>query len=170
MDAERSERKPAGSDLPAWARKARGINADKPQMKTVSFDETWTRVGARRGENRWSAWIWTAAVEEWDGSRWADFEVGYRDAETFLRLFRRLPDAAKYRSDHYEAYSHPPPARHVKGKGSEVNRNEGLQAKLRVRLNRLVRQTHGYGKRLYMLAGSLAMALLREGLHQPQRV
>ena len=42
----------------------------------------------------------TAAEEEWDGSRWADLEVGYRDAETFLRLFRRLPEAAKYRSDH----------------------------------------------------------------------
>ena len=70
-------------------------------MKTASFDETWTRVGARRGENRRSAWIWTAEEEEWDGSRWADFDVGYRDAETFLRLFRRLPEAAKYRSDHY---------------------------------------------------------------------
>ena len=69
-------------------------------MKTASLDETWTRVGARRGENRRSAWIWTAAVEEWDGSRWAAFKVGYRDAETFLRLFRRLPEAAKYRSDH----------------------------------------------------------------------
>ena len=90
MDAERSERKPAGPDIPAWARKARGISADNPQMKTVSFDETWTRVGARRGENRRSARIWTAAVEEWDGSRRVDFEVGYRDAETFLRLFRRL--------------------------------------------------------------------------------
>ena len=100
MDAQRSERKPAGSDLPARARKARGINADKPEVKTVSSDETWARVGARRGENRRSAWIWTAAVEEWDGSRRADFEVGCRDAETFLRLFRRLPDAAKYRSEH----------------------------------------------------------------------
>ena len=139
-------------------------------MKTVSFDEMWTYLGVRRGENRRSAWIWTAAVEEWDGSRWADFEVGYRNAETFLRLFRRLPDAAKYRSDHCEAYSHPPPARHVKGKGSEVNRNEGLQSKLRVRLNRLVRRTHGYGKRLYMLVGSLAMVWLRDGLHQRQRV
>ena len=134
-------------------------------MKTISFDETWTRVGARRGENRRSARIWTAVVE-WDGSRRADFEVGYRDAETFLRLLRRLPDAAKYRSDHYEAYSRLPPARHVKGKESEVNRNEGLRAKLRVRLNRLVRRTHGYGKRLYMMAGSLAMAPLRDGLHQ----
>ena len=93
MDAERSERKPAASDLPAWARKARGINADKPQAKTVSFDETWTRLGARRGENRRSARIWTAAVEKWDGSRRADFKVGYRDAETFLRLLRRLTEA-----------------------------------------------------------------------------
>ena len=93
-----------------------------------------------------------------------------RDAETFLRLLRRLPEAAKYRSDHCEVYSRLPPASHVKGKGSEVNRNEGLHAKLRVRLNRLVRRTHGYGKRLYMLVGSLAMAPLREGLHQRQRV
>ena len=123
-----------------------------------------------RGENRRSEWIWMAAVEEWDGSRWADFKVGYRDAETFLRLFRRLPVAAKYRSDHCEVYSHPPPARHMKGKGSEVNRSEGLRAKLRFRLNRLVRRTHGYSKRLYMLAGSLAMAPFREGLHQRQRV
>ena len=129
MDAERSERKPAGSHLPAWARKARGINADKPQAKTVSFDEMWTRVGAMRGENRRSARIWTAAVEEWDGSRRADFEVGYRDAETFMRLLRRLPEASKYRSDHCEVYSRPPPTRHVKGKGSEVNLNGGGRAR-----------------------------------------
>ena len=125
MDAKRSERKPAGSGLAASVRKIRGINADEPEVKTFSFDEMWTHLGARRGENRRSVWIWTAAVEEWDGSRWANFEVGYRDSETFLRLFRRLPKAAKYRSDHYEAYGLPPPVRHVKGKGSEVNRNEG---------------------------------------------
>ena len=63
-----------------------------------------------------------------------------------------------------------PPISHVRGKGSEVNRNEGLRAKLGVRLNRLVRRTHGYGKRLYMLVGSLAMVWLRGGLHQRQRV
>ena len=67
--------------------------------------------------------------EEWDGSRRADFKVGYGDAETFMRLLRRLPEASKYRSDHCEVYSHPPPARHVKGKGSEENRNEGLAAR-----------------------------------------
>ena len=130
----------------------------------------WTYLGVRRGKKRRSAWIWTAVVEEWDGSRWADCEVGRRDMATFLRLLRRLPKAAKYRSDRYEAYSVPPLILHVKGKGSEVNRNEGLHAKLRVRLNRLVRRTRGCGKRLYMLVGSLAMAPLRDGLRQPQRV
>ena len=51
-----------------------------------------------------------------------------------------------------------------------MNRNEGLHSKLRVKLNRLVRRTHGYGKRLYMLTGSPAMAWLRDGLYQRQRV
>ena len=37
MDAERSERKPAGSELPSSARKILGINADKPRVKTISF-------------------------------------------------------------------------------------------------------------------------------------
>ena len=55
-------------------------------MNTISFDEMCTRVGARRGENRQPAWIWTAETEEWDGSRRADFEVEYRDEETFMRL------------------------------------------------------------------------------------
>ena len=62
MDMDRSERKPAGSDLPASMRKIRGINSDEPQVKTVSFDEMWTYVGVRRGENRQSVWIWTAVV------------------------------------------------------------------------------------------------------------
>ena len=83
--------------------------------------------------------------------RRADFEVGYRDEATFLRLLRRLPKASLYRSDRCKAYSVPPLILHVKGNGSEVNRNEGLHSKLRVRLNRLVRRTPGYSKRLYML-------------------
>ena len=83
MDEDRSERKPAGSGLPASVRKIRGINADKPEVKTVLFDEMRSCLGARRGENRRSVWIWTAVVEEWDGSRRADFEVGQRDMETF---------------------------------------------------------------------------------------
>ena len=114
MDAERSERKPASADTPASVRKIRGVNSDKPQVKTISFDEMWTYLGVRRGKKRQSAWIWTA-VEEWDGSRRADFRVGYRDAETF----RRLPKAARHGSDHYKAYSLLTSVRHVKGKGSE---------------------------------------------------
>ena len=170
MDAERSERKPAGAGLPASARKMRGIDTDTPQVKTISFDEMWTYLGVRRGKKRRSVWIWTAVVDEWDGSRRADFEVGRRDMATFRRLLRRLPKASLYRSDHYKAYSVLPSARHVKGKGGEVNRNEGLHSKLRVRLNRLVRRTRGCGKRLYMLVGSLAMAPLRDGLYQRQLV
>ena len=87
-----------------------------------------------------------------------------------MRLLRRLPKAARYKSDHCEAYSLLHPASHAKGKGSEVNRNEGLHSKLRVKMNRLVRRTHGYSKRLYMLIGSPAMAWRRDGLYQRRRV
>ena len=114
MDAERSERKPAGACLPALVKKIRGIDADAPEVKTISFDETWTYLGVRRGKKRRSARIWTAVAEERDGSRRVDFEVGRRDAATFLRLLRRLPKAAKYRSDRYEAYSVPPLILHIK--------------------------------------------------------
>jgi len=77
----------------------------------------------------------------------------------------------RYRSGHYDVCTAiRRPARHVKGKGSKVNRNEGLRAKLRARLNRLVRRTHGYSKRLYMLVGSIAMAPLRDGLYHCQLV
>ena len=170
MDWNRSERKPAELDLPLSVRKIRGIDGESPQVKTISFDEMWTYVEVRRGEKRQSVWIWTAVVEEWDGSRWSDFEVGGRDSATFHRLLRRLPKAEKYRSGHCEAYNILPAERHVKGKGSEVNRNGGLHSKLRVKLNRLVRRTHGYSKRLYMLVGSLDLVWLRERLHEHQRV
>ena len=78
MDAERSERKPDGAGLPSSIRKIRGINADAPQVKTISFDEMWICLGIRRGKKRRSARIWMAAVE-WDGSRRSDYEVGRRD-------------------------------------------------------------------------------------------
>ena len=109
-------------------------------------------------------WIWTAVVEESDGERWADFEVGSRQSDTFMRLYRRLPRAKKYRSDAYEAYGLLDPGSHVVGKGSEVNRNEGLRSVLRGKLNRLARSARGYSKSVEMLVGSLAMVWLREGL------
>ena len=44
-------------------------------------------------------------VEEADGSRWANFEIGDRSAETYLRLYERLPESELYRTDGYRVYS-----------------------------------------------------------------
>ena len=96
--------------MTATVRKIRGIDTRRRRARVISFDEPqarpggmWTYVGARRKELGRSVWIWTAVVEETDGSQWMDFEVGGRDRETFMRLYRRLPDA-RYRSDPYEVY------------------------------------------------------------------
>ncbi len=140
------------------------MDAERPKAKVISFDEMWSYVRVRKGKKRRSVWVWTAMVEEADGSVWFDFEVGDRDLLTFHRLLSRLPAAEKYRSDGYEVYGHLPDDRHKRGKGSEVNRNEGLHTKLRTRLNRLGRATSGYSKKLEMLANSLALVWLREGL------
>ena len=110
-----------------------------------------------------SSWIWTAVVEGGDGSRWVDYEVGNRSEETFLRLYERLPDAKRYRSDGCNVYRWLPTNRHKIGKGSEVNRNEGLNSVLRGKLNRLVRKTKGYSKSVKMLSGSLALIWVRQG-------
>ena len=133
------------------------------EVKVISFDEMWTYVKSRRKGKRRSCWIWTAAVEEADGSIWRDYEVGRRDEQTFLRLYERLPDAKKYRSDDYNVYKWLPSDRHMVGKGSEVNRNEGLHSVLRGKLNRLVRKTKGYSENEVMLSGSLALIWVRQG-------
>lgn len=163
MNIERSRRhhKP---DVPASVRSIRRMETEPRQVKVISFDEMWTYEGARRPGLRRSVWVWTAVVEEKDGSRWSDFEVGDRGYETFVKLYRRLPAAEKYRSDPYQVYKWLPAGRHVVGKGSEVNRNEGLHSKLRCKLNRLVRRTRGYTKSLEMLSGSLCLVWIREGL------
>ena len=64
-------------------------------------------------------------MRESDGSRWADFELGNRSAETFLRLYERLPEARLYRTDGYRVYGWLPADRHEVGKGGAVNWNEG---------------------------------------------
>ncbi len=163
---ERAEKSPK-SDLPASVRRMRGIQRRRPPASVISFDEMWTYLNTRSGEGRSSVFIWTAIVEESDGTRWADYEVGGRDAETFMRLRRRLPGAAVYhRSDDYSVYaSCLPSERHVAEKGEAVNRNEGLRSKLRGKLNRLVRRTKGYSKSLTILTLSLAMVWVREGLN-----
>ena len=124
----------------------------------MSCDEMWTYVGARRQGKRREAWIWTAVVRELDGRRWVDFEVGDRSEAPFLRLYERLPEAGLYRSDAYAVYvGWFPPRRHVVGKGSAVNWNEGLHSVWRGKLNRLMRRTKGYTKSVAMLAYSLAL-------------
>ena len=124
----------------------------------ISFDEMWTYVGSRRRGKRRSRWIWTAVVEEADGRRWSDFEVGSRGERTFLRLYGRLPEAELYRSDGLSVYrSWLPADRHRVGKGGAVNRNEGLHSFLRGKLNRLGRKTKGYSKRERALRDGLAL-------------
>ena len=136
----------------------------KPSSRVISFDEMSTYVGARRGEKRREAWVWTAVVEEADGSRWGCFEVGDRSEETFSKLLLQLPEALRYRSDDYVVYGLLPRNRHVPGKGGGVNRNEGTHSRLRNRLRRLQRSTKGYSKRVAMLRDSVALVYLKLGL------
>ena len=114
-------------------------------------------MGARKAEKRNGLWVWTAVVEERDGSRWMDFEVGSRDEATFLRLLERLPDAVRYETDAYGVYGALPVNKHVVGKYGAVNRNEGLHSMLRGKLNRLVRRTKGCAKSIEMLVSLLAL-------------
>ena len=63
--------------------------------KVISFDEMWSYAGARRRGKRRECWVWMAAVEEPDGRRWVDFEVGDRSKDTFLRLYGCLPGVCR---------------------------------------------------------------------------
>ena len=126
----------------------------------IACDEMWTYQKARRQGKRQELWVWTAVVEETDGRRWADFEVGSRGAETLLRWYARLPDEKLYCSDGLRVYREWLPAgRHVVGKGGAVNWNEGLHWECRRRLNRLGRRTKGYTKSRDLLECSLALIL-----------
>jgi len=118
----------------------------------------WTYVNARKEPSRRQIWIWTAIVEEKGGGCLMDFEVGNRGEEPFSRLYGRMPEAERYRTDGYEAYKGLlPPKKHTARKGGAVNRNEGLHSMLRSRLNRLMRKTKGYSKSVEMLEYSLAL-------------
>ena len=102
-------------------------------------------------------------VGEIDEQRRVDFEVGDRSAAPFLRLYERLPEAGLYRSDAYGVrQGWFPPRRHVVGKGSAVNWNEGLHSVWRGKLNRLMRRTKGYTRSVEMLEYSLAPADQRQ--------
>ena len=148
---------------------------DAPWARVISFDEMWrfdemwSYLGARRKGKRREVWIWTAVVEEADGQRWVDFEVGDRSETTFLRLYARLPEAQRYRSDHYQVYEWLSPNRHRMRKGSEVNRNEGTHSRLRDRLRRLQRKTEGlHSLGLSETQPNLIPARVENtGVHQP---
>ena len=99
-------------------------------------------------------------VEEADGRQWVDFEVGDRSEITLLRLYERLPKAERYRTGAYQVYGWLSPGRHEVGKGTEVNRNEGLHSRLMDKLNRLHRHTKGYSKSAAMLSDSIAPVCL----------
>ena len=141
------------------AKRTAGV-AGAPPAAVIAFDEMWTYQQARRRGQRQDVWVWTAVVEEGDGSRWADFEVGDRSEATFLRLYERLPEAALYRTDGYRVYGWLPADRHEVGKGGAVNWNEGLHSWCRGKLNRLHRRTKGYTKSVAMLGCSLALVLV----------
>ena len=64
----------------------------------------WSYVGIRRGKKRREVWNWTAIVEEGDGRRWVDFEMGDRSEAAFPKLYARLPEAQRYVSDGYRVY------------------------------------------------------------------
>ena len=56
-------------------------------------------------------------IEECDGSRWIDFEVGDRIEATFLRLLDRLLDSECYEPDAYGVYGCLPVNKRKVGKG-----------------------------------------------------
>ena len=140
--------------MSAWRTSGRAATI---AASTIALDEMWTYAGARVGEKRNDLWVWTAAVEERDGGRWMDFEVGCRDESAFMRLLGRLPDAERYEPDAYGVYGALPVNKHVVGKYGAVNWNEGLHSMLRGKLNRLVRRTKGYAKSIEMLVNLLAL-------------
>ena len=140
------------------AKRTAGVAGTHPAA-VIAFNEMWTYRQARRGGKREDVWVWTAVVEEGDGSRWADFEVGDRSEATFLRLYERLPKARLYRTDAYRVYGWLLADRHQAGKGGAVNWNEGLHSWCRGKLNRLHRRTKGYTKSMALLGCSLAIAL-----------
>ncbi len=96
-------------------------------------------------------------MEERDGSRWIDFEVGGRDESTFMRLLERMSDAALRDIRLRSVCGTLPVNKHVVRKYGAVNWNDGLHSMLRSKLNRLARRTKGCAKSVDMLVNLLAL-------------
>ena len=109
-------------------------------VKVISLDEMWIYVGVRRGVARNSRPIWTAVVEERDGSSWIDFEMGDRSEATFCACWSGC-HTERYRNGAYGVYGCLPVNKRKVGKDGAVNGNEGQLSVLRGKLNRLVRRT-----------------------------
>ena len=60
MDMERERRNPSAADVPHSAKVIRGMDAERPKAKALSFDEMRSHVGFRKGEKRRSARVRTA--------------------------------------------------------------------------------------------------------------
>ncbi len=100
--------------------------------------------------------------EEEDGRQGMACEVGRRDAQTFGRLYARLPDARKYRRDGYSVYRGLPSDRHPVGKAARCTAMRG-HAVWRGQLHRWVRSTQGYSQSAAMRSMSLALLWGTEG-------
>ena len=69
----------------AWEqRRGRSRGRALPTVISLSLAEMWSYTWTRHGEKRWECWVWTAVVEEPDGRKWVDYEVGERSEVTFL--------------------------------------------------------------------------------------
>ena len=124
---------------------------------TIALDEMWTYWGARKAEKRNELWGWTAAVEERNGSKWIDFEVGAETMPHSCALLERLPDTERYETDAYGVYGTLLVNKHVIGKYGAVNRIEVLHSTLRRKLKRLARRTKGCAKSVDMPVNPLAL-------------
>ena len=145
-------------DAPSGRKSTAGVVGAQPAA-VIAFDEMWTYRQARRRGKRQDVWVWTAVVSEADDSRCADFDIGNRSEQAFLRLYERQPAARLYGTYAYRVYGWLPADRHQVGKGGAVNWNEGLHSWCRGQLNRLHRRTKGYTKSVTMLGYSPALLL-----------
>ena len=79
-----------------------------------------------------------------------------------LRLYSRLPAADRSVSDGGQVEAWRPQGRHVGRKGRETNRNAGLPAVLRGKLNWLTRRTKGSSTSAALLRRSIALVCLQQ--------
>ena len=99
-------------------------------------------------------------MEEPDGRRWADFEVGDRSENTFQQLYARLPEAELYRSDAYAVYqSWLPPGPPCGGQRGRGELERGVAFVVAEQAEPAGAAAKGYTKSVAMLVYSVALLL-----------